>query len=281
MLPRQLTFIPIYDYDNKSFYNNDENDKKGYTGKRRLNNNISKNSERKLKYAINTLKSISSPKQAFNFKSGKHFNFLLNFITLTLPSKQGNLKDCYIKRNLLNNFISSCKTKYGLKDYVWKAERQKNDNLHFHITTNTYMNYEWIRNKWNKILLDTEMMKNFYNKFKHNNPNSTDIHSVKNIHRIDLYLIKYFSKSGNDEKLIEGKLWDCSKSLNFNNRLHFQIDDKLRDGYEWIIKKYESKLYVTGYFTSLIFNNDSEFNKLPREYIEIYRSHLEKLKNLT
>lgn len=281
IIPNQIIFIPISDNDNKSYNYNNDRETSCISYKNRINNNISINSKRKLKYAINTLKAISTPKTAYNFKSGKPFKFLLNFLTLTLPAEQGTIKDTYIKRVLLNKFLINAKHKYGLNNYVWKAERQKNDNLHIHITSNTYMNCEWIKHTWNRILSETDLINKFYLKHHHKDPNSTDIHSVRNIKRLDLYLIKYFTKNDNDQKIIAGKLWDCSNSLNFNNRLHFPITDDLRECYSYIIKKYSKLLYENDYYTSISFYNESEFKRLPVELMEKYQHHLEFLRSLS
>lgn len=39
-----------------------------------------------------------------------------------------------------NKFLTNCRRRYGLKTYVWIAERQKNGTLHFHMLTNNRMN---------------------------------------------------------------------------------------------------------------------------------------------
>src|SRR5690554_5071199 len=78
---------------------------------------------------INSLKSNS-------LQSQKVRNLV--FITLTLSSKQVH-DDNFIKRNLLNNFIIYMGRKFDMKNYLWKAEKQKNGSIHFHIVTDVYI----------------------------------------------------------------------------------------------------------------------------------------------
>src|SRR5690606_39568338 len=85
--------------------------------------------------AINTLLAISTEKEVFNHRLGSTYKFRLSFITLTLPSPQGSISDKEIKRGPLRMFIQKMGRRYGMYNYVWKAEKQKNGNIHFHITT--------------------------------------------------------------------------------------------------------------------------------------------------
>ena len=39
-----------------------------------------------------------------------------------------------------------------MTDYVWKAELQKNQNIHFHLTTNIFIHHATIRTLWNNCI---------------------------------------------------------------------------------------------------------------------------------
>ena len=54
-----------------------------------------------------------------------------------------------------------------------------------------------------------------------NEPNTIDIHSVKNIKNLAAYLIKYMSKNEEGRREIQGKIWGCSKNLNYSNKFVF------------------------------------------------------------
>jgi hypothetical protein len=72
-------------------------------------------------------------------------------ITLTLPSEQKHT-DNFIKRNMLQTFLQYCKYHYGMSLYFWKAEVQDNENIHFHITCNVFIEKHVVQAVWNNIL---------------------------------------------------------------------------------------------------------------------------------
>jgi hypothetical protein len=86
------------------------------------------------------------------------------FVTLTLPAAQMH-SDNMIKEMVLSPFITwltsdsnevykkgpkkGQKKGFGVSIYFWRAEPQKNTNLHFHIIADKYVPWEAIREKWN------------------------------------------------------------------------------------------------------------------------------------
>lgn len=135
----------------------------------------------------------------------------LSFITLTLSSKQ-NHTDKEVKRNMLDRFIVTLTRKGYLKQYIWKAEAQKNGNLHFHVITPNYIKKEVIRSTWNEIQFDNGYLDTYIHYHGHGNAPSTEIKACKNIRHTAGYVAKYISKKG-DSRLIEGRLWGCSDRL--------------------------------------------------------------------
>ena len=91
---------------------------------------------------------LAEDKTAYNHKFKSTFKFRLTFITLTLSSRQQHT-DTEIKEKLLHPFLDYMIKTYKLKFYVWKAERQRNQNLHFHLIFDKYINYAIIRDRWN------------------------------------------------------------------------------------------------------------------------------------
>jgi hypothetical protein len=73
------------------------------------------------------------------------------FVTLTLPAKQMH-SDLDLKRHALMQFLKELQRRAGVFSYVWKAERQKNENLHFHVLINKKINFLLVRDLWNNIL---------------------------------------------------------------------------------------------------------------------------------
>ena len=75
----------------------------------------------------------------------------VGFFTLTLPSKQLH-SDKQIKKECLNQMLTELRSEYQVKKYIWKAEKQDNGNLHFHILTDTFLPVKDMRDKWNRII---------------------------------------------------------------------------------------------------------------------------------
>ncbi|MCA0362537.1 MAG: hypothetical protein LCH67_00695 [Bacteroidetes bacterium] len=89
------------------------------------------------------------------------------FITLTLPCCQLHT-DNEIKERILKPFIKWLtfdsgevykigpkkgeKKGFGVSIYFWRAEPQKNTNIHFHLIVDKYVPWEAIRAKWNECL---------------------------------------------------------------------------------------------------------------------------------
>jgi len=86
--------------------------------------------------------SVSSKKKIYGFKS--------SFVTLTLPSTQ--IHSDIIIKSCLNSFLVKMRSIYGLKNYVWKAELQANDNIHFHLVFDIFIHHKAIRFYWNQSI---------------------------------------------------------------------------------------------------------------------------------
>lgn len=177
-----------------------------------------------------------SPTQANGHKKEQ-----ATFVTLTLPSEQMHT-DKVLNAKALNNFITQIKRSHQVKNYLWRAERQKNGNLHYHIIIDKFISHRLIRNYWNiqmKALgyisiYQSNMISHHSNGFKVRNdlkkkwsienqkkaydygtntnwkdPNSTDIHSLKNIKNISSYVCKYVTKDEDYD--------DLQKAIKANN----------------------------------------------------------------
>lgn len=190
-------------------------------------------------------------KQTIKTVNGKQLsNFKMNFVTLKLPSEQIHTSD-FITKNCLNQLLVEISAKYGMKNYVWRLEYQKNGNLHYHIATDVYIDYYFLRRSWNRILnkygyVDAftskfeKMSFNEYYKYTNDNypvafdiikarydagfstqwkePNSVDCKSVIGSKNIAFYISKYMGKSS-DSGAIK-KLPVCENNSS-NSRLWF------------------------------------------------------------
>jgi hypothetical protein len=200
--------------------------------KRKFHNfQISTNAHRTLKRKINWLYFLSKSKPVKTYAGKNIYNFKMAFITLTLPSVQKH-PTVFITKNLFNQFLTEVRQRTKMENYVWRLEFQKNGNVHYHIATDTYLDYFFIKQIWNRILSNygyiqpytakhkNMSLKNYnkeYNKFskidfsiiakryalgcKHSwkQPNSIDVKSVISNKSISNYISKYFSKDSDPE----------------------------------------------------------------------------------
>lgn len=214
----------------KSLKNLEDNKAKGilsHGSKKRIRSIINLWSE-----AINIKKKVSRKNNDWKLKQ-------LTFITLTLCANQLE-SDKENKRNLLNRFLIELQRKSNLSNYLWCAEKQKNGNIHYHILSNSEIEYKIIRSIWNKILDDNNYIENYrqnqihfhkdgfkirteflqnwsaeqqYNAYLNgvdnnwSDPNSTDIHSLRKIDNIANYVTKYMTKSIDEEIKENYKNW--------------------------------------------------------------------------
>lgn len=135
----------------------------------------------------------------------------ITFLTLTLPSQQKHT-DQFIKRHMLNYFITKLKREGFLKSYVWKAEAQKNGNLHFHLVFAEFIPKVKISEYWNSICDQHGYLDEFKAAQKHINAPSTKIEASRSIGNTSKYLAKYISKK-DDSRPIKGRIWGCSDNL--------------------------------------------------------------------
>lgn len=234
---------------------------------------ISENAYRTLQSKINWLYYLAKSKTVTTGKQKVISNHKISFITLTLPSKQ---KSCTsdITSRLLNQFLTEIRGRFGMENYVWRLEFQKNGNVHYHIVTDTYIPYVTIKSIWNRTIQkdfyisdyqtkmkslsiqDYHKLYNYGNKvtFSDNakryakgiqenwlNPPTVDVKSVISNKSIAGYLAKYFAKDSQQNAICnEHDTPENSKNL----RLWFcsRSLSKLKKISEYI-EAYEHKIF--------------------------------------
>jgi hypothetical protein len=154
---------------------------------------LSKQATKKAKRAIKYLLINSNDKKVFNPKFRSTFNFKVNFITLTLASTQIHSHQD-IKSKLLNQFFVEAKKKWNFYNYVWRAELQKNGNIHFHILSDKFVPFNELRDTWNRIQNKLGYIDRFQQSVHKKSPNSTDIHSLRQVKNVYKYVTKYMTK---------------------------------------------------------------------------------------
>ena len=178
----------------------------------------------KMKNAVNWILCAAEPKKVYNKKYNSWFNFKVNFITLTLPDTAIEVDNKMLQAKLLNPFLTYLRTYRSLKNYVWKLEFQKNGKLHVHLVSDTFIHHAELRKAWNRLLEQNGLIDDFFAKFGHRDPNSTDIHSVKKIRNLGAYMAKYMTKQAGDLQNIKGRIWGCNQEVSRANKCRMFVD---------------------------------------------------------
>lgn len=186
---------------------------------------ISSQTQSKIINAINLIVCTADDKYFQLTPLSQIYKFKVNFVTLTLPSKQRH-DDTTIKNECLNQLLTEWRKDNPSLKYCWRAEKQANGNIHFHILSNTFYHYKHLRSDWNRIInklgyvdsysksfegisfksyLSKSMSKGWdvkvlFDRWKKGtsegwkNPNTTDVHAVRRIKDVASYVAKYCAK---------------------------------------------------------------------------------------
>lgn len=220
---------------------------------------ITKSSASKIRNSIMLLNHITPHRYIYNPVLCKKVRFKLSFITLTLSALQ-EASDGYITRNMLRPFLRHFQASGNMVNYVWKAERQQNDNIHYHIVTDMFMRYNHVLDYWNKLQMKTDMVDRFQAKYGHRSPNSIDIRQCHSDKELDKYLSKYVAKSG---KKINGKVWDCSANLHNYDFPTFHIDSYVYNKITYLLSKFNHERVKYDHCT-VIYIDKSYYSEIPR-----------------
>lgn len=232
----------------------------------------------RLRKCINILISIAQWKEVKHFDRDEMYKFKVNFITLTLPSAQLKVTDDELKKKALAPWLRYWRSKSKGLSYVWRAERQKNGNLHFHICTDRFIHYQEICSTWNRYLNQFHFIDQFEKRNGHRNPNSTDVHSVNSIDNLAGYLVKYMAKLDPNEQRIQGKVWDASLNLKKANYCDTIIDSDLNDELHKLTLSNEHKSFTSDRCAGMFLNYKDFENDLPPALKKVYSAYLEELR---
>ena len=248
---------------------------------------VSTVAKRKINKAIEYLLFLAGDKRLPDTPHGKHFKFKLSFVTLTLPSTQVH-SDNEIKEKCLNQFLIEARRKWNVRNYIWRAEKQQNGNIHFHILTDRFIPWSELRDCWNRITNKLDYVERYrdemrqfhsggfqvrkdlltkweykaqvraYQKGKANDwssPNSTDIHAVYKIRNITAYLSKYCTKNEQNEGLT-GRLWGSNYELSNIPGAKLVRDSQVNEVLVKLFEKYNPDVYNGKHFTSCFISFD-------------------------
>ena len=125
---------------------------------------ISDQARKNIENKVHWLFLMSKPRFVLTASKKEIYNFKVNFLTLTLPSKQVHNTE-FITKNCFNQFLTEIRQQFQMENYVWRLEFQGNRNLHYHIVTDTYIDFNIARSIWNRILNKYGYVKAYTDKF--------------------------------------------------------------------------------------------------------------------
>jgi len=211
---------------------------------------ISFKASKRIKEKVTWLYHLAKTRTITTHNNKVLYSFKMNFITLTLPSEQKHQTSEIISK-CLNQFFVECSQRFNMVNYVWRLEYQKNGNAHFHIATDTFVEFWQARTIWNRCLnklgyindYTTKNIGKTFNEYLKNNPiteintfeklrtrftygcasgwtnpNTIDVRCVTNSKNISFYISKYITKKST-EKL--NPIVAARENTNSNIRLWF------------------------------------------------------------
>lgn len=193
---------------------------------------ISENSQRNLRDKISYLFQFAKSRSIKTYSGKTIPNFKICFLTLTLPATQQQ-PTADINKNCLEPLLEVLRKRLSMQNYVWRLEHQANGNVHYHIATDTYIDYFFVQKHWNLILEKYGYVSRFASKMlampyteyhkryskngeispgvtykrwvkgkseKWQKPNTVDVKNAKSSDNIGYYISKYFSKKEKSSK---------------------------------------------------------------------------------
>lgn len=253
--------LPLF----KSTHQRNELNYKTYSGK------VTSHAQKRIRKAVDILLQLSPPRLIQNPINDRFEMHTLSFITLTIPGKERRITAHEGNTELMAKWLLRMKRKADLKTYLWKAEFQKNGQLHYHVTTPSWIHYSLIKDEWNKIMAKAGLLTEWSKEHPGVTPNSTDVHKVYKIKNIAAYLQKYLSKSEQD-KITVGKIWDCS--MNIKTAKHFTIPHSTQLDYLLDCEEYKPLEHCA------IIKAKKPFELFPLKIQNQYKEHIKKIQAL-
>lgn len=243
--------------------------KKAYSGK------LSEVSKRIIKERLTAWYYVTLAYNRLSIKQRKRGYKQLIMLTLTLSGAQVH-DDKFIKKNLLELFLKRINYTYGADNYFWKAEKQNNGNIHFHIWLDVYLPKEEVQRHWNDVQDNYGYLDNYRKKYNNSNPPSTQIEVITGKKQAIKYMMKYVNKNESG-KLIDGRVFSFSDKL-INICLPVIPVDSTVSDYLAQVSRFEGyNLIEDSYFAVLRWKYDfiPLFSKLPA--MDYYKDYFAKL----
>ena len=278
-------FVSYVSYDSTNSKTHHDDDPRILPEENKHHGIISKKANKRVRLAIDWLLEVAKDKTLTKKGVATNFKFKVNFITLTLSSRQIH-SDHEIKKTLLNQFLTELRAKYKCSHFLWRAETQRNGNIHFHVASDVFIPWRTLRTDWNRIQNKLGYVDRFTEKTGLTDPNSTDIHSVNKVRNLSMYLAKYCGKNAKGYvvmvskasplpfcgclsfnydyappargahffRQVHGRLWGLSQALSKLKSAIHEVSDNIRAELDWLAKALPGKVKFLDKVTLYMFN---------------------------
>jgi len=194
----------------------------------------------------------------------------ISMLTVTLPSVQVH-SDIKIKSICLDNFMNKLRYHYGKFSYVWKAESQKNLNIHFHFILDIWINRNLVDSLWWDSIELLGYVTSYEKKFGKRTPPTNRIERAHSNKKVIGYATKYVAKL-DEYRPVQGQAWHCSKNL----QTEVKINIVTRHIDEVRIKKilFDLGLYCSAneYGEKYYLSDVTNIKKLPKKLRDLYEN---------
>jgi hypothetical protein len=253
--------------DERTSYEMTEEHKEKLKESKKFTGKLSKYSKRKIHKCLKIWHEAIRVENEFHKNRNKGKRKKLVFITLTLAAAQMH-SDKYVKKNILGRFLEEIQRKKYTTHYFWRAEKQKNGNIHFHCITDHYINKKTLQNLWNHEMKKHGYIEKFKEKHGHENPPSTQVQALPESANGVNYVTKYQEKD-DENGTVEGRLWSCDYNLSKLKPYVSYNDVSMNYYLSRITSQEDIYIYNDDFFCYYSTKNaQKELKKVPEIYIE-------------
>lgn len=198
------------------------------------------------------------------------------FLTLTLPSAQVH-DDKYIKRKVFTPFLEELKRVHKVVHYLYRCEKQKNGNIHFHVIIDKYINVRCLIDCWNRHLQKLSYLSMYQAIWGNKLPHNVDVRRITSLKSLSVYLTKYMVKDS-DNHVVMGRKWGCSDRLRLLKYNYELLDSSLKSYIDYLVLSEKAVVHKLDYCDVISFTKkfdyDYDFSYLNRiemnYYVQLY-----------
>ena len=245
-----------------------ERNMSGLLRQQKKKNEITKNSKKNIEKKLTAwLNAIRIHNQYISTETKFHQRKPV-FITLTLSDKT-TLSHSEIQKQMLQNFIKQMRYNYNIQELFWKAELQKNGNLHYHLATDHYIPYKKIQDSWNAIQDKQGLLEHQLKVYGNKSPHSSHVRQIDDMEKAIDYVMKYVSKKQIKGE-IKSRLYRFSKNFSDIKPFNFCQTIEQIPGLNDYLRRNEAKKFTGDFFTVIDLKKPLSPETMPEQLKNLY-----------